>query len=103
VAQGGWAAALAVSGRYGDLLDFLMIAVLAFYVLTIVGRVRLARQRPELRAQGIADRVVPWLYVALVLYVCVGLTLVKPAYPLWSAVIVLTGIPAFFALRRRAA
>jgi APA family basic amino acid/polyamine antiporter len=101
VAQGVWAAALAVSGRYGDLLDFLMIAVLAFYVLTIVGRFRLARQHPELRAHGIADRIVPWLYVALVLYVCAGLTLVKPVYPLWSAVIVLTGIPAFFALRRR--
>ena len=101
VAQGAWASALAVSGKYGDLLDFLMIAVLAFYVMTIVGRIRLARRRPELRPQGLADRLVPLLYVALVLYVCAGLTLVKPAYPLWSLLIVLTGIPAYFALRRR--
>jgi APA family basic amino acid/polyamine antiporter len=100
VAQGAWASALALSGKYGDLLDFLMIAVLAFYVLTIVGRMRLAWQRPPLRPQGLADRVVPAVYVILVLYICVGLTLVKPAYPLWSLVIVLTGIPAYFALRR---
>jgi len=100
-AQAAWACALAVSGKYGDLLDFLMIAVLGFYVFTIVGRFRLARTRPDLRPQGPADRVVPILYVALVLYVCVGLTLVKPAYPLWSLAIVLTGIPAFYLLRRR--
>jgi APA family basic amino acid/polyamine antiporter len=100
-AQGVWASLLALSGRYGDLLDFLMIAVLGFYVLTIVGRFRLARSRPELRPRGLADRVVPVVYLALVLYVCVGLALVKPAYPLWSLAIVLTGIPAYYALRRR--
>jgi len=101
VAQGVWASLLALSGRYGDLLDFLMVAVLGFYVFTIVGRARLARRRPELRARNLADRVVPVLYVLLVLYVCVGLALVKPAYPLWSLVLVLTGIPAFYALRRK--
>ena len=101
VAQGVWAALLALSGKYGDLLDFLMVAVLGFYVLTIVGRFRLARHRPELRAQGVADRACPIVYLALVIYVCVGLTLVKPAYPLWSLAIVATGVPAFYALRRR--
>jgi APA family basic amino acid/polyamine antiporter len=102
VAQGAWASALALSGKYGDLLDFLMIAVLAFYVLTIVGRMRLASRRPELRPRGLADRVVPALYVVLVLYICAGLTLVKPAYPLWSLIIVLTGIPAYSAVKKRA-
>ena len=45
----------------------------------------------------------PVLYVALVVYVCVGLALVKPAYPLWSLALVLTGVPAFYLLRRRGA
>jgi APA family basic amino acid/polyamine antiporter len=98
-----WAAVLALSGRYGDLLDFLMIAVLVFYVLTIVGRFRLARRMPELRSRGLADTLVPIVYVALVVYVCVGQTMLKPTYPLWSLGIVLTGIPAFFLLRRRSA
>jgi hypothetical protein len=41
--------------------------------------------------------------VLLVAYICVGLTLVKPAYPLWSLVIVATGVPVFFALRPKRA
>ncbi len=101
VVQAVWSAALAVSGKYGDLLEFVMIAVLAFYVATIVGRVRLARTVPALAARGPADKIVPALYVLLVLYVCVGQIYLKPAYPLWSLVLVATGIPAFFALRRK--
>jgi len=102
VLQGSWSAILALSGKYGDLLEFLMIAVLGFYVLTIWGRFRLAKRLPALAAQGLADRLVPALYVALVLYVCVGAIYVKPAYPVWSLIIVLSGIPAFHAFRRRA-
>lgn len=101
VVQGIWAGMLALTGKYGDLLDFVMIAVLGFYVLTIWGRFKLARSRPELRPQGLAERLVPALYVLLVLYVCVGEIYVKPAYPVWSLVIVLTGVPAFFLLRPR--
>lgn len=101
VLQGVWSAALALTGRYGDLLDFVMIAVLGFYAATIIGRFRLARRIPELAPRGLADRVVPALYVVLVLTVCAGEVLIKPAYPLWSLVIVATGVPAFFLLRRR--
>jgi APA family basic amino acid/polyamine antiporter len=101
-AQGAWAAMLALSGRYGDLLDFVMIAVLAFYVATIAGRFRLARREAALRPGGLLDRLVPAVYVLLVLYVCVGLVYLKPAYPAWALLIVLTGVPAFHLLRRRA-
>jgi APA family basic amino acid/polyamine antiporter len=101
VVQGTWAGVLALTGKYGDLLDFVMIAVLGFYVLTIWGRFKLARTRPELRARSLAERVVPALYVLLVLYVCVGAIYVKPAYPAWSLAIVFTGVPAFFVFRRR--
>jgi APA family basic amino acid/polyamine antiporter len=101
ILQGVWSAALALSGKYGDLLDFVMIAVLAFYVATILGRFKLARSVPSLAPRGLLDRLVPAVYVALVLYVCIGEIYVKPAYPVWSLVIVLTGIPAFFAFRHR--
>ncbi|HEV8268966.1 MAG TPA: amino acid transporter, partial [Thermoanaerobaculia bacterium] len=79
-----------------------MIAVLAFYVATIVGRWKLARTIPSLKARGPADLVVPVLYVVLVLYVCAGEIALKPNYPLWSLVIVATGVPAFFLFRRKA-
>jgi APA family basic amino acid/polyamine antiporter len=98
--QAVWAGVLALTGKYGDLLDFVMIAVLGFYVLTIWGRFKLARTLPELAARGWADRWVPSFYVLLVLYVCVGEIYLKPAYPAWSLVIVLTGVPAFFVFRR---
>ena len=101
VLQAVWSGVLALTGRYGDLLDFVMIAVLGFYVATIVGRWKLARSMPSLAAHGIADRIVPIAYVALVVYVCVGEIMLKPAYPIWSLVIVATGVPAYFLFRRR--
>ena len=101
VVQGVWAGVLALSGRYGDLLDFLMIAVLGFYIATILGRFRLARRIPALAPKGLADRLVPAVYIALVLYVCVAEILVKPAYPIWSLAIVATGIPAYYAFHGR--
>jgi APA family basic amino acid/polyamine antiporter len=32
-----WASALCLTGKYGDLLDFVVIIVLIFYILTILG------------------------------------------------------------------
>lgn len=101
VLQAVWSGALALSGKYGDLLDFVMIAVLGFYVATILGRWKLGRTVASLAPQGAADRIVPAGYVLLVLYVCVGEIILKPAYPLWSLVIVATGVPAYFLFRRR--
>ena len=37
-----WACLLCVSGSYGQLLDYIIFAVLVFYILTIVGTVRAA-------------------------------------------------------------
>src|SRR5437763_13959511 len=35
--QGAWASVLALSGRYGDLLDYVIIAELVFYLFTVGG------------------------------------------------------------------
>jgi APA family basic amino acid/polyamine antiporter len=32
-----WASVLCLTGKYGDLLDFVVIIVLIFYILTILG------------------------------------------------------------------
>ena len=42
--QACWTALLCVSGSYSQLLDYIIFAVLVFYILTILGLVRLARQ-----------------------------------------------------------
>ena len=45
-----WACLLCVSGSYGQLLDYIIFAVLVFYILTIVGLFVLRRTRPDARA-----------------------------------------------------
>jgi APA family basic amino acid/polyamine antiporter len=101
VVQGVVAGLLALTGKYGDLLDFVMIATLAFYVVTIAGWWKLSRTVPALALRGVADHLVPVLYVALIVYVCAGQIVVRPMYPVWSLVLVATGVPAYFLFRKR--
>ena len=43
-----WACLLTLSGRYSDLLDYVIFAVLLFYILTIAGLFVLRRTRPDM-------------------------------------------------------
>jgi APA family basic amino acid/polyamine antiporter len=100
-AQATWAAVLCLSGKYGDLLDFVITTVLIFYIATIAGRWKLARENPALAPRTWADRVVPVLYVAATLYVSVALAIYKPAYTVPGLVIVALGVPAYYFFRLR--
>ena len=42
-----WTCLLCVSGSYGQLLDYIIFAVLVFYILTIVGLFVLRRTHPD--------------------------------------------------------
>ncbi|MGA7993179.1 MAG: amino acid permease [Thermoanaerobaculia bacterium] len=100
-AQATWAAVLCLSGKYGDLLDYVITTVLIFYIATIAGRWKLARENPALAPKTWADRVVPVLYVAATLYVSVALAIYKPTYTVPGLVIVALGVPAYFFFRAR--
>jgi APA family basic amino acid/polyamine antiporter len=102
-AQCGWASLLTVSGSYGDLLDYVIFAVLLFYVLTIGGIFVLRVRRPgmELPYRAVGYPVLPALYIALASLIEVLLLLYKPNYTWPGLLIVLTGIPAFFYWRRK--
>jgi len=100
-AQAVWSALLCLSGKYGDLLDYVITTVLIFYVATIAGRWRLAVSRPELRALSLPEKVIPALYVAATSYVAIALAVFKPATTLPGIAIVALGIPAYFLFRRR--
>src|SRR5437763_577197 len=81
--QGAWASVLALSGRYGDLLDYVIIAELVFYLFTVGGLFLLARRTGE-RPGGVGY---PWLqgtYLFLVGVLVVDLLVTKPAYT-WAA------------------
>jgi APA family basic amino acid/polyamine antiporter len=99
--QGGWAALLALSGRYGDLLDYVVIAELLFYLLTVGGLVVLAR-RQGTRPVGAGY---PWLqvgYLGTVGILVADLLVAKPAYTWGSLAVVASGVPFYVALRGRA-
>jgi APA family basic amino acid/polyamine antiporter len=89
--QGAWAALLALSGRYGDLLDYVIIAELVFYLLTVGGLFVLAGRTGE-RPRGIGY---PWLqsgYLALVAILVVDLLVTKPTYTWGSLAVVASGL-----------
>ena len=96
-----WTCFLTLTGRYGDLLDYVIFAVLLFYMLTIAGIFVLRRTRPSVprpyKAWGYPF--LPAAYIALAGLVEVLLLLYKPAYTWPGLMIVLMGIPVFYVWR----
>jgi basic amino acid/polyamine antiporter, APA family len=105
VIQGVWAGALCLSGTYGQLLDYVVFAVLIFYVLTIFGIFRLRKSRPEAERpyKALGYPVIPVLYIILASAVMVILLIYKPAYTWPGLFIVILGIPVYFLWSRRIA
>jgi APA family basic amino acid/polyamine antiporter len=101
--QAFWAALLTLSGTYSELLDYVIFAVVLFYVLTIAGVFALRRARPDAprpyRAWGYPA--LPALYIALALVVEWALLTHKPLRSLAGLLIVALGIPVYYLWRRR--
>jgi APA family basic amino acid/polyamine antiporter len=103
ILQGVWSCLLALSGTYGDLLDYVMFAAMLFYVLTVVGIFVLRRRAPQLerpyRAWGYP--VVPILYIAAAVTMMLVLLTYKPLYTWPGLLIVMLGAPVYFIWRKR--
>ncbi|MGA8342712.1 MAG: amino acid permease, partial [Candidatus Sulfotelmatobacter sp.] len=99
-----WACLLCVSGSYGQLLDYIIFAVLVFYILTIVGLFVLRRTRPDAirpyRAVGYP--VLPIIYIVMALFIDVVLLRYKPQFTWPGLIVVLLGIPVYYAWSRGA-
>ena len=98
-AQALWTSVLALSGSYSDLLNYVIFAAVLFYFLTVIALFRLRRVRPELprpvRAFGY-----PWLpglYCVLTGAIMVDLLFKSPLYTWPGLIIVLIGVPVYFA------
>ena len=93
-----WTCFLCVSGSYGQLLDYIIFAVLLFYILTILGLFVLRRTRPDAsrpyRAFGYP--VLPAVYIGMALFIDIVLLRYKPQYTWPGLIIVLLGIPVYF-------
>jgi APA family basic amino acid/polyamine antiporter len=101
--QMAWTCVLCVSGSYGQLLDYIIFAVLVFYILTIVGLFVLRRTRPDAPRpyRAIGYPVLPAIYIVMALFIDVVLLRYKPQYTWPGLGIVLLGIPVYFLWSRR--
>jgi APA family basic amino acid/polyamine antiporter len=101
ILQGIWSVLLIFSGTYSELLDYVIFAVLVFYVLTVIGLFILRRTQPDLERpyRAFGYPFVPALYVFLCAVICIDLLIVKPVYTWPGLILVLTGIPVYFIWR----
>jgi len=101
--QAAWAVVLCVSGSYGQLLDYIIFAVLVFYILTIVSLFVLRVKQPDAarpyKAWGYP--VLPALYIAMAGWICVVLLRYKPQYTWPGLALVLLGVPVYFFWSRK--
>jgi APA family basic amino acid/polyamine antiporter len=98
IAQGIWASLLCLSGTYSQLLDYVVFAVLIFYILTIVGIFILRKKQPNVERpyKAFGYPILPLLYIFLAASIALILLLYKPEYTWPGLIIVLLGIPVYF-------
>ncbi|MDQ2901507.1 MAG: amino acid permease, partial [Acidobacteriota bacterium] len=103
VIQCAWAILLTLSGQYNDLLDYVIFAVLLFYMLTIAGIFVLRRTRPEMERpyRAIGYPVLPAAYILAAGLIEILLLLYKPNYTFPGLAIVLLGVPVYYLWRKK--
>lgn len=100
--QAVWAGLLCLSGTYSQLLDYVIFAVLLFFILTMTGLFILRRKKPgaerPYRAWGYP--VLPAIYILAAAAIAADLLIVKTEYSLPGLLIVLLGIPVYLVWKR---
>ena len=101
--QAVWATFLCLSGSYGQLLDYIIFAVLLFYILTIVGLFVLRFKQPNAVRpyKAFGYPALPALYIVMAAWICIVLLRYKPQYTWPGLVLVLLGIPVYLFWSRR--
>lgn len=102
VVQGIWASLLCLSGTYIQLLDYVVFAVLIFYVMTIIGIFILRIKKPELERpyKAFGYPVMPAVYVIVASFIMIDLLICKSEFSLRGLIIVFVGIPVFYIWRK---
>jgi APA family basic amino acid/polyamine antiporter len=98
-----WTCVLCISGSYGQLLDYIIFAVLVFYILTIVGLFVLRKTRPDANRpyRAVGYPVLPIIYIVMALFIDIVLLRYKPQYTWPGLIVVLLGIPVYYAWSHR--
>lgn len=97
-AQCIWASALCLTGKYGDLLDFVIIIVLIFYILTIFGIFVLRTKMPDAERpyKAFGYPILPLFYIVIAAAISVALLITKTSTCGWGVLIMLIGIPVYY-------
>lgn len=103
IVQAIWASLLCLSGTYGNLLDYVVFAVLLFYIFTIGGIFILRKKMPDAERpyKAFGYPLLPVIYLALIGFICAILLIYKPNYTWPGLLIVGLGIPVFYLLKLR--
>jgi APA family basic amino acid/polyamine antiporter len=102
IVQGIWSILLCLSGTYGNLLDYVIFAVLIFFTLTILSIFILRIKRPDIPRpyKAFGYPVIPSIYVLITVTIMVVLLIYKPDYTFPGLGIVILGIPVFYLWRK---
>jgi APA family basic amino acid/polyamine antiporter len=102
IVQGIWSIILCISGTYSDLLDYVVIAALIFYTITILAIFILRVKRPDIERpyKAFGYPVIPIIYIMITVTIMVILLIYKPDYTLPGIGLVILGIPVFFIWRK---
>ena len=94
---------LCLSGTYNQLLDYVVFAVLIFYVMTILAIFILRIKKPMMERpyKALGFPVIPSLYVILATLIMVILLIFKPTYTWPGLIIVIMGVPVYFLWTRK--
>lgn len=103
IVQAVWTCFLCLSGSYSQLLDYIMLAALVFYILTISGLFVLRRKRPDAQRpyKAIGYPVLPAAYILMAAWICIVLLRYKPQYTWPGLFLVLLGLPVYAIWRRQ--
>jgi APA family basic amino acid/polyamine antiporter len=104
--QGAWAIVLTLTGRYGDLLDYVVFGDWIFFA-AVASTVFVFRSREKRGSEGSALRfrmpgfpLLPIVFILAALYVVVGSVASNPANALKGSALILLGVPVFLFWRR---
>ena len=104
IIQGVWSCVLCMSGTYGQLLDYIMFAVLLSYIFTLAGMYVIRNKRRDLDRPHTAWGY-PWLpliYIAAVGFIEINLLIYKPMYTWPGLIIAFSGVPVYYLWKRSA-
>ena len=99
--QGAWAIILTLTGRYGDLLDYVVFGDWIFFaavtstVFVFRARERSGREPSTLRFRMPGFPLVPIAFMLAALYVVIGSIVSNPGNALKGSALILLGLPVF--------